>query len=181
MVCFSIAGAQAKTKVFMLRGLLNVSVGLDQLATKLARKRINSAVANHAAWSGFADEAIRGYRRGRLCRIVIIGHSLGADTALLMARKLDAAKVPVALIITYGPFGSRPVPPNVRRMMNFYRSNSLWNNVYSRTKGARTRVQNIDLASRNKITHFNIERIPRLQAKSIRAIRSARYKCRRRR
>jgi Lipase (class 3) len=181
MACFGFTGAHAQTKVYLMRGLLNVSTGLDQFSEKLARKHIESIVGNHAAWSDFADDAIRGYRRGKLCRIVIVGHSLGADTAILMAKKLAAAKVPVALVITYGPFQSRTVPPNVSRMINYYRSNSLWNNVYSRSSGSRTRIKNVDLASHTKITHFNIERIPRLQAATMRAVRSAPYHCRRRR
>jgi hypothetical protein len=180
MVCIGLAGAQAQTKVYQMRGLLNVSTGLDQLAAKLARKRIESEVANHAAWRGFAADAISRYRRGKLCRIVIVGHSLGADSAISMADALNAAKVPVSLIITYGPFQSRVVPPNVRRMVNYYRSNSLWNNVFVRTKGSRTRIKNVDLGADAKIDHFNIERIPRLQASAVRMIRSARYRCRRR-
>lgn len=180
LVSIGHAGAQAQTKVYLMRGLLNVSTGLDQLAGMLERKKFKAEVANHAAWQGFAADAISRYRRGKLCRIVIVGHSLGADSAISMANALNDAKVPVSLVITYGPFQSRVVPPNVSRMVNYYRSNSLWNNIFVRSKGARTRIKNVDLGSDAKIDHFNIERIPKLQSSAVRMVRSARYRCRRR-
>lgn len=177
----NVAQANARKDVYLLRGLFNVfSTGLDELATKLKRRRIMTTAGNHSAWSSYAKQAIENYKKRRACTIVIIGHSLGADAAISMARELRAASVPVALIVTFGPFTSQSVPANVSRLRNYYRSNSSWNNVYTRQRRSKTVIRNIDLASKRGIDHFNIEKLKKLHKATMRSIRRARGRCRRR-
>ena len=177
LLILSVEAAQARKHVYLLRGFLDVSTGLDQMAQKLRRRGIRSSVANHGNWESFAETAIRQYRRRRACSIVLVGHSLGADATIMIARKLKAASVPVALVVTFDPFSSQSVPSNVRRLINYYRSGTMWNNRYGADRRARTRIRNIDVGADAKINHLNIEKNPRIQKRVIRAIRRARRRC----
>jgi hypothetical protein len=49
--------------VYLLRGFLNVfSLGMDELAAKIAQRGINASVHNHTAWTMLASEAAANYR-----------------------------------------------------------------------------------------------------------------------
>lgn len=119
-----------------IRGLaggrpLLFSGGIDTLANRLALVGVRCSV--HAqGWllhpygnvdATFAD-ALKAARGG--ARIVLFGHSMGADAALMVATKLHEAKVPVALVACFDPtsfkfvFGPPAVPPNVGCVFNFY-------------------------------------------------------------
>ena len=59
------AARQGGTQVYLLRGIFNVSVGLDALAAKLARRGIRSAVYGHGDAFTVSEQAMRDYRAGR--------------------------------------------------------------------------------------------------------------------
>jgi pimeloyl-ACP methyl ester carboxylesterase len=71
-----------------------------------------------------AEQAIAAARAG--CRIILGGHSMGADAAMMVAARLAEKKIPVALVVTFDPttFGCPPVPANVKQAINFYQRNS---------------------------------------------------------
>jgi len=169
--------ACAETRVYLMRGLLDVSTGLDDLAAKLKRRGITATVASYAAEVELAQTAIRGFKSGKGCPVVVIGHSLGADAALDMARDLQIASVPVALLVAFSPARSDAVPGNVARVVNYYQSNSYWNYAYSRGPGFKGSLRNVDLAKRDDIDHFNIEKSAGLHAATIRAIRDLDQSC----
>jgi hypothetical protein len=177
LALFSADRAEARTRVYLMRGLFDTSTGLDQLAAKLRRRGISATVASHTAVEDLTAAAIRNYRNGSGCPVVIVGHSLGADAAISMADSLKAAHIPVALIVTFSPASSLSVPGNVARVVNYYQSNSVWNNVYARNDGFRGAVRNVDLASDDRIDHFNIEKVARLQAEAMRLIQSVSGTC----
>ena len=141
------AQAEAGTHVYLLRGLLDVSTGLDNLAAKLKRRGYAAIVTGHGDEADIATTAIRNFRAGTGCPVVIVGHSLGADAAVSMAQTLQRAHVSVALIVTFSPAHSTAVPSNVARAVNYYQSNSFWNNVYTRAAGSHGTLRNIDLQS----------------------------------
>jgi pimeloyl-ACP methyl ester carboxylesterase len=120
----ALAAGGGRTHVYLLRGIANVSVGLDALAGKLARLGIAASVHSHGDGASVAAEAIRDYKRGRIRSIILIGHSLGAGAVLSAAKQLNGAGVPVALLIALDPVFSTTVAPNVRRAVNFYVSGS---------------------------------------------------------
>jgi len=113
------AAARARTHVYLLRGIFNVSVGLDALAGKLARRGIAASVYSHGDVAAVVNAALRDYRGGTRS-IVLIGHSLGAGAAVDVAQHLQRAGVPVRLLISLDPVGSGSVPRNVHRAVNFY-------------------------------------------------------------
>jgi hypothetical protein len=146
-------GAGGGTQVYLLRGIFNVSVGLDALAQKLARRGIRAAVYGHGDAGTVAAQAIQDYRSGRVRSIILVGHSLGAGGAVLVANELNAAGVPVSLLISLDPVASLAVPGNVRRAVNYHIRSG-------RTLGAapdfRGSLRNVDMEGRG-VDHMTIQ------------------------
>jgi hypothetical protein len=127
LLCFTIesprATAKSQTHVYLLRGLFNVSVGLDALAGKLNQRGIAASLYGSDSSSeidSVAQVIIRDFRSGMARSIVLIGHSGGAGAAILITQQLEDAKVPVALLIMLDPVADYVVPRNVKRAVNFY-------------------------------------------------------------
>jgi pimeloyl-ACP methyl ester carboxylesterase len=156
-------------QVYLLRGLIDVfSQGMDDLGEKLRRRGVGSiVVANHSGYDSLAADAIAKYRAGNRGPIVIAGHSLGADAAMQMAELLNQARVPVALVVGFGPTLHLKAPANVARVVNYYQAHSAWNGTFSAGPGFRGSLVNINLDSAADITHFNIEKNPRLHAETV--------------
>jgi acetyl esterase/lipase len=73
-------------------------------------------------WQLVANQAIGDYRRDPQ-PITLIGHSAGGDAAVVFAEYLNAADIPVSLLVTYNPTRTaHNVPPNVERYVNVYQS-----------------------------------------------------------
>ena len=161
-------------QVYLLKGLADIfSSGLDKLELKLRARGIVGKVASHASSDSLADEAIARYRAGMRGPIVIAGHSLGADAAVSMSQRLNAAKVPVALVITFGPLGSFQAMGNVAKAVNYYQANSAWHGQILRGPGFHGSLTNIDLENAADINHFNIEKADRIQAAAVNQIAAA--------
>ena len=69
----SIASAQTPSPsqpgehVYLLRGAFNVfSLGMDEIAAKLQRRGIHTAVDNYLAWPTLAEQATAEYNSGRV-------------------------------------------------------------------------------------------------------------------
>ena len=161
-------------QVFLLKGLAGVfSSGLDKLELKLQARGIRGQVASHASSDTLADQAIARYRAGQHGPIIIAGHSLGADAAVIMSQRLNDAKVPVALVITFAPVGYPRVMGNVSRAINYYQVNSAWHGQIVRGPGFKGSLSNIDLENAVDINHFNIDKADRIQAAAVNAIAAA--------
>ncbi|HEY4820031.1 MAG TPA: hypothetical protein VIH62_04270 [Xanthobacteraceae bacterium] len=94
------AAHRGGTHAYLVRGIFNVSVGLDALAGKLARMGVATSVYGHGEAGAVASEAIRDYKSGRVRSIILIGHSLGGGAVLSIAEQLKYAGVPVTLLIS---------------------------------------------------------------------------------
>jgi pimeloyl-ACP methyl ester carboxylesterase len=112
--------ARAAAHVYLLRGIFNVSVGLDALAGKLAHRGIAATVYGHDEESAVAALAAQQYQGGTARPIILIGHSLGAGAAVSVARQLNSSGIPVALLVLLDPVSASGVPPNVGRAVNLY-------------------------------------------------------------
>jgi thioesterase domain-containing protein len=116
------APARRAGHVYLMRGIFNVfSLGMDQMAYKLQAAGVAATVANHTSWRGMADDMIANYRSGNREPIILMGHSAGADATISIARRLQEAGVPVALIVNFDPVSPDPVPPNVKQVVNYRR------------------------------------------------------------
>jgi hypothetical protein len=147
----SAAGAHA----YLMRGIFNVSVGLDALAGKLSRRGISASVHGNDDDAAVAAEAIQAYRSGQIRSIVLIGHSLGAGAVVSVARQLNTAGVSVALLVSLDPVSSGAVPPNVRRAVNYYISGS--GVPVGADAGFRGNLQNQDLSGVPAMDHMAIQ------------------------
>ena len=160
--------------VYLMRGLFDVSTGLDDLAARIKSLGIDAEVASYTDQPELTARAIAGFERDGGCPVVLIGHSLGADAAIDMADALNRKGVPVALLVAFSPAHERSVPANVAAAINYYQSNSLWNNAYTAGEGFRGSLQNIDLFADDGVHPFNIEKNAKLHEATVAAIETLR-------
>jgi hypothetical protein len=157
--------------VYLLRGIFNVSVGLDELAAKLERMGIATGVYGHAEEGSVAAEAARDYKSGKVRSIILIGHSLGAGAVLQVARDLNDANIPVTLLISLDPVSANSVPPNVRRAINYYVSGS--GVAVDRAPGFRGELKNIDVGGEPGMGHMAVQSAESMHKRMIGFVRAA--------
>jgi fermentation-respiration switch protein FrsA (DUF1100 family) len=167
----SAAGAPEKLiaprgRAYLFRGVAGLiySRGMDKLAERIQQTGIPASVDTYLVWRGVADEAIRDYRRDPE-PITLIGHSLGGDSALSFAERLNAENIPVSLLVTYDPSRiADDVPPNVERYINVYQSSNFMGggNV---VQGSRFHghYASYNLKDHSEIIHINIEKTDHIQ------------------
>jgi len=158
----------AGSHVYFIRGIFNVSVGLDAMA---ARVGIPSSI--YGDGGTIAALATADYQSGRAHTIILVGHSLGAGTAVEVARQLNGAGVPVALVLLLDPVGASAVSPNVTRVINLYVSGGQGVSVGAEP-GFRGSLSNVDVKNDPaRPDHMTIQSTPSMQAKIMSYIRSA--------
>src|SRR4029079_394827 len=133
--------ASSRAHVYILRGFMGMSPGLDGIADKIKHRGIPTSIANHPSWSGFAEDAIGQYKAGTLRSVIIVGHSLGGGAAIDMATELAAKRGPVQRTVTLDPTAVPQVPSNVRRIINFYVKEGI-SSALDAPKGLGGRIQN---------------------------------------
>jgi acetyl esterase/lipase len=156
--------------VYLLRGIFNVSVGLDVLAVKLQQTGIAATVYGHDEAGTVAAAALAQYQSGARS-IILVGHSLGAGAALSVARQLGNSGVPVALVVLLDPVSSAAVPSNVGRAVNFYVSGGLGTTVQA-GEGFRGSLANMDFRSAG-MDHMSIQAADPIHRQIIGLIRAA--------
>ena len=105
--------------VYLFRGGFNVfSTGVDVLAKKLRARGIEATAYGNDDWPAVTEKAKARYAKTHQ-PIVLVGHSFGANAAVLIAAELNKSKTPVALIILYDTVSSMKVSANVRRVIDF--------------------------------------------------------------
>lgn len=153
-------------RIFLLRGLLNVfSLGMDTLARKIRAKGLPAQVTNFTNWRGFATVLVSQYRTDKsLAPVVIIGHSLGADSSIDMANYLGANGVPVRLVVTFdGVHDGHVVGRGIAEVINYYKADGVGKTIAAGASFTGT-LTNVDVSDRKGIDHLNIEKSPALQA-----------------
>jgi thioesterase domain-containing protein len=169
------ATAQARSgssaHVYLLRGIFNVSVGLDALAAKLGQVGIAATVYGHDEEGTVATEALQQFQAGRARPIILIGHSLGGGAALRIAARLGASGVPVALLVLLDPVSGATVPSNVGRAVNLYVSGGLGRAVEAEA-GSRGNVANMDFRGAG-MDHMSIQAADSIHRQIIGYVRAA--------
>jgi hypothetical protein len=125
-------------------------------------------------WRSVADQAISDYRRDPK-PITAIGHSIGGDAAVEFAEHLEAAHVPVSLLITYDPNRfAHHVPANIHRCVNLYQSsNVLGGGDLAPGRGFHGNYASFNLKNRSEVIHVNLDKCPHIQEILASKIRSA--------
>lgn len=170
--------AEPKTEVILLRGLFNVfSLGMDDLGRKLEARRFTVKVRGHGSWPNLADDIIQRRRAGDApARLVLIGHSLGANDIISMAAMLAQAGVGVDLLIPVDATAPPPIPGNVRRVVNFFQSSNGFGSVVVAGPYFRGTLVNADAAGNrrdlasNDLGHTTIDKSARIHDEIVRLV-----------
>jgi pimeloyl-ACP methyl ester carboxylesterase len=121
-------------RAFLIYGLiggpfpygLGYSLGLDVLRDKLraigidATTHVEGVVIPHTNVRSLAHQAEVAVRASK--KLLLLGHSMGADAAVQIACRLAEKNLPADLLVGFDPtkFACRDVPPNVKRALCFY-------------------------------------------------------------
>ena len=107
--------------VYLIRGGANIfSTGLDVIAEKLRAKGVDAQSVGYAGWPQLAVKLDNDYRKSP-SNIILIGHSFGANAAVIMTQEMLKHGTPVELMILLDPTESQKIPPNVSRVI-YYQS-----------------------------------------------------------
>jgi hypothetical protein len=165
--------AEPHGRAYLFRGVAGLiySRGMDSLTDRIRHAGIAASVQSYLLWRAAVDQAIQDYRRDP-APIVLIGHSMGGDSALAFAQRLNNENIPVSLLVTYDPTRiADDVPPNVERYINIFQSSNIMGggNVVqaSRFHG---HYASFNLKDHSEIVHINIEKAERIQEQLVRKI-----------
>jgi pimeloyl-ACP methyl ester carboxylesterase len=170
--------------VYLVRGLFGMfSTGMDDVAAKLRASGVRAVVFQDAQAGRLAEKMAATYRAARDREpLVLVGHSLGADDVIMIARRLDRERVPVDLLITVDAVMPDKVPGNVRRTINLYKSKGVLDSVPAfrgipvEPERPGTPVANCDIRFTQThlddggTNHFNIDDSPKVQNEIVREI-----------
>lgn len=168
----AVAPKARAVEVILLRGGIGgiFSQGLDAIGVELKAQGVPARVAGYGSWRSIERQLIAARERGRTSRIVLIGHSFGADAATAMAAELAQARIPVDLMVTLAATAPRPVAPNVRRALNFYFASGGWGLPLTAASGFRGKLDNRDYSRVAGVGHFNIEKQSAVQDEVVQAV-----------
>jgi len=150
-------------RVVLLRGLLNVfSTGLNFLTANLRQADFDAQVRNYVEWRDLAKGIAQESRDGTLVRpFAIIGHSYGADDAIVMANHLGQQGIETDLLVTFDPTRGDPVGPGVLRVLNFYQDRDSVNRTLTGGPGFTGTLENQLVPGES---HISIDKQERLHA-----------------
>ena len=158
-------------------------LGIWSRSMDVVAQRVNSELDVHAIsvsnpeWRKSAAYVEREWKAGRWSGpLVLVGHSIGCDDQIRVAKLLNAKGIPIDLMILLEANAPPAIPPNVRRCVNIYKSKPVLDavpvfrgaKVHASDPG-RTRVENIDLRHTNvgfdtgSLNHFNIAKNKQIQ------------------
>lgn len=165
--------------VYCILGWLGIwSRGMDAIATRAESELgVHAISLGNPEWRKLAKYITTEYQAGRLNEpLVLVGHSIGADDQVRVARALKVANVPVDLLLLIDPTVPPHIPPNVIRCVNLYKSHPL-SDPLPAFRGvrviaddpAKTQVENVNLRRTpvdfdiGQINHFNIAKMEGVQ------------------
>jgi len=144
---------------------------MDSLADRIRHAGVAASVQTYLLWRAAVDQAIQDYRRDP-APIVLIGHSMGGDSALAFAQRLNSENIPVSLLVTYDPTRiAEDVPPNVERYINIFQSsNFMGGGNVVQTARFHGHYASFNLKDHSEIIHINIEKAEHIQEQLVRKI-----------
>lgn len=163
--------------VYLMRGWIGVfSTGIDSLTGQLNEAGVRATIYQNSQYRELGA-TIRDTYAGLDHHepIILIGHSYGADDMIRIAKIAGEKDVQIDLIVTLDPVTPPSIPPNVKRAVNLYQPNGVWDilpvlrgvPVKPRDEAMAANVENWNLrgnrkdileAAEGKVDHFNIEK-----------------------
>lgn len=146
--------------VILLRGWRDLwSAGIDRLADKLRAEGAEADVFKQSQSGEVGDALLARVKVGRLDGpLVLVGFSFGADDSIRIAARIGEAGQPVDLLVLIDPVTPPPIPPNVRRCVNYYQSNGAWD-VFPWLRGVPVEV---DATNPQRVVNVNLRGRPDL-------------------
>lgn len=166
------APAHSRVHVYLLRGVFDLSLGIDEIAAKLRRQGVEVTVQNYLAWPALAEEAAADYKSGRVRTIILVGHSAGAAAVTAMAARLGELGVPVKLAVGLDPVLQTTASGHVTHYLNYYIGNGAGQPV-RKGRHFTGQLRNVDVEKMPGIGHFNIDKNQTLQRRVIGEVRAA--------
>ena len=152
------AAAEFEGDVYILRGGAGIfSIGLTKLAAKLKQNGVEASVKSHAAWQLVARTIVKHQAQYGRRPVILIGHSLGADSAVKMAHALKRKGVQVDYIASFAATGLATIPSNVSNVTNFYFKTGGWGGLFTAESDFQGQLNNMDMSAQPGMTHFNID------------------------
>ena len=165
--------------VYCILGWLGIwSRGMDVIAQRIdAELGVQATSLGNQEWQKLASFVRTEHEAGRWSGpLILVGHSIGADDQVRVAKRLNQENVPVDLLILIDPTVPPVIPPNVRHCVNIFKSHPGLDTIPAfrgikvrAADPARTLVENTNLR-RTKvefdtrvINHFNIAKIKGVQ------------------
>lgn len=151
--------------VYLLRGLADVfSLGMNKLARELRQRGVDAVVTNHIKGVEIAGELAREYRTDKkMLPIIIVGHSLGGNKALIMSQQLAGSDIPVRLVVLFDATVAIPVPLNVEEVLNLHKP-SKFGVAVNGAPGYKGEIENIDVSDIASVGHISIDKSKALHA-----------------
>lgn len=153
-------------EVHTMRGGLGIfSKGMNQLRDIVAEKYHISSWSTMWYNAGDVSRSIitRYYQQKNPRPIILIGHSLGANEQIKVARNLNAVGIPVALLVTVDAVSQTIIPPNVHYALNLYKPGyvPMFSGLRLRAVDPnKTRIDNINVETLKEVqvNHFTIDK-----------------------
>ena len=158
------------------------SLGMDQLNAKLQQKGVKTKLLGHTGWARAMEEILAEAKQSGKGKnrypIVLVGHSLGANAALMLAYRLGEQGVPVNLVLTIDPTVSRPMSPVVRKYLNIFQENNGLGVALDGKGISPKRLENYNTWDHAKltgpqVTHFSLDKNALVQQQMLDAILKA--------
>ena len=164
--------AQVNGVVYTMRGGLGgiFSKGMNRLEDTLDNNyRIKASSTVWYKGSALSQSIIQGYKSKKIHGpIVLVGHSLGANEQILVAKRLAKENIPVALLITVDAVAPTAVPPNVQLAINLYKPGyvPMLSGLQLKAMNYKcTRIENINVTTLKNmnVNHFTIDSCKQVQ------------------
>lgn len=160
-------GGDGRGRVILLRGLINIfSGGMDALGDRVAAAGYTTEVHNHTSWRELAERCVQDARAGRLPRpLAVIGHSLGADSAISLVGLAGSLGVAADLLVTFDAAWVNTVPRGPRYVLNFHTTLDPPAAELTPEPGFDGVIENVPLGPR--FDHFSLDDSPVLHARVV--------------
>lgn len=155
----ALVGSRYRGDIYLLRGFADIfSRGVDELGRKLDERGIKVHVISHGAWASGAAEIVANQKKYGHKPVILIGHSLGANAVILMAKRLRKENVQVEYLVAFAATAPDPVPDNVGKVDNYYFETHGWGEKVVGGAGFHGEMENKDYSHAQDIGHFNIDK-----------------------
>ena len=156
-----------KGNVYTMRGGLGgvFSKGMNQLEDTLANDhQIHSSSTVWYKANALSSIIIKQYKEKKIQGpIILVGHSLGANEQIKVAKNLGLANIPVALLVTIDAVAPIHVPQNVKLAVNIYKPSfvPMFSGLTLKAVDPKqTRIENINVNTFKDahVNHFTIDK-----------------------